>query len=158
RDESEACQSLWCDVDNGGREMRKLSMLAVGLMLSSLAAAATTWTVRDPTWELDANGRSYDSQASCVAAAETLPAATYHCSSSHIATIVGTSSNVTSGGGTAPAPQPTAGTYWVYHDGVFNWPGDWSWAGRANYKDTAGLPRSGPYDIAFTLLGQWGGW
>jgi len=138
--------------------MLRLTAFTVGLTLSSLAVATTTWTVKDPTWELDANGKSYDSQSSCVAAAETLAAATYHCTSTNVATIVGASSTVTSGGGSTSTPVASAGTSWVYHNGTFYWPGDWSWSGKANYKDTAGQPRSGSFDIAFTLLGQWGGW
>lgn len=140
--------------------MLRLSALTIGLTLSSLAVSSTSWTVQNPSWQLDANGKTYDSQSSCVAAAETLPAATYRCTGSNVATIVGVSSTVTSGGGTTPTPTPTptSGTSWVYHNGIFNWPGDWSWSGTANYKDTEGRPLSGMYDVAFTLQGQWGGW
>jgi hypothetical protein len=141
-------------------EMRRLFSLTLGLTLSSLAVSATTWTVKDPTWELDANGKTYDSQAACVAASQTLAAATYHCTGSNVATIVGSSSTVGSGGGggTGGGTGTSNGTSWVYHNGTFYWPGDWSWSGLANYKDTAGRPRSGTFDIAFNLQGQWGGW
>ena len=137
--------------------MRRLSILTftTGLTLSSLAASATTWTVQDPTWTLDGNSKSYASQAACVTAAEAMAMATYHCTSSGVATIVG--SSATSSGGTT-TPPPTTGTSWVYHDGTFFWPGDWSWSGTANYKDTSGLPTSGSFDVAFHLSGQWGGW
>ncbi len=131
--------------------MRRLSALTLttGLTLSSLAASATTWTVQDPTWALDGNAKTYSSQADCIAAAEAMAAATYHCTSNGVATIVGTTA---SSGGTPPPPPPTAGTSWVYHNGTFYWPGDWSWSG------TGGAPTSGSYDVAFHLLGQWGGW
>jgi hypothetical protein len=46
----------------------------------------------------------------------------------------------------------------VYYDGVFNWPGDWSYAATANYQDTSGGPIDGPFDIAISVTGQWGGW
>lgn len=49
-------------------------------------------------------------------------------------------------------------TAWVYYNGVFNWPGDWSWNATPNYQDTAGGPIEGPYDIAVTITGPWGGW
>lgn len=51
-----------------------------------------------------------------------------------------------------------ASTYWVYHDGRFRWPGDWSWAANAVYTDTSGAPLSGKHDIAVTLTSPWGGW
>jgi len=48
-------------------------------------------------------------------------------------------------------------TLWVYYNGVFNWGGDWSFAASANYKDTAGVPIEGAFDIVITAQ-QWGGW
>lgn len=60
----------------------------------------------------------------------------------------------TGGGGST---TPPAATSWVYHNGQFLWPGDWSFSAEPNYKDTAGAAASG-YDIALTLKGQWGGW
>jgi hypothetical protein len=48
-------------------------------------------------------------------------------------------------------------TFWVYDDGVFNWGGDYSFAATPNYKDTAGAPEDGPFDIAVTVTGAWGG-
>lgn len=60
-------------------------------------------------------------------------------------------------------PPPAAGTSWVYHAGVFSWPGDWSYGGTGastaptiNYKDTAG--GGSPYDISVTAVGQWSAW
>jgi Calx-beta domain len=55
------------------------------------------------------------------------------------------------------ASQAAAGTLWVYTNGVFNWGGDWSFAASADYKDTAGVPIDGPFDIVITGQ-QWGGW
>lgn len=64
-----------------------------------------------------------------------------------------------------PSPPPVVTpTAWIYHAGVFSWPGDWSYgpttatAPVVNYKDTAGKPADGPTDISFTTLGQWSGW
>jgi hypothetical protein len=54
-----------------------------------------------------------------------------------------------------PAP---AGTSWVYHDGAFDWPGDYSFVAVPDYKDTTGAPLSGAYDIKVTLTSAWGGW
>jgi Calx-beta domain len=48
-------------------------------------------------------------------------------------------------------------TTWVFNNGVFNWGGDWSFAASVSYKDTAGAPIEGPYDIIMTSQ-QWGGW
>jgi len=44
-------------------------------------------------------------------------------------------------------PQATNLTYWMYHNGTYFWAGDYSDV-TANYKDTAGTPESGAYDIA----------
>jgi len=40
-------------------------------------------------------------------------------------------------------------TFWVYHNGTYFWAGDYSDV-KLNYKDTAGAPESGAYDIAVT--------
>jgi len=40
---------------------------------------------------------------------------------------------------------------------VFNWQGDYSWNASINYKDTAGGPVSGPFDIAVSITSRWGG-
>ena len=61
--------------------------------------------------------------------------------------------SATTGGSTAPPGS----VLWVYHNGVFSWPGDYSWNATINYKDTSGGPLSGPYDIAVNIIGQWGG-
>ncbi|MDB6102961.1 MAG: hypothetical protein JWO52_2960 [Gammaproteobacteria bacterium] len=127
----------------------------MGLPLSMLAlsATATTWTVTDPTWELDGNSKIYASEAACVAAAQAMPAATYHCTSSHVATIVGAAGS----GSVPPPPVPPPGSsgaqLWVYQNGTFYWPGDYSWGVKVNYKDTAGGPKSGPFDISVTGIG-----
>jgi hypothetical protein len=43
------------------------------------------------------------------------------------------------------------GTTWVYHDGVFSWPFDYSWGGlQLEYTDTTGNPLTPPYDIKAT--------
>jgi hypothetical protein len=58
----------------------------------------------------------------------------------------------------AASPPPATGTSWVYYNGLFDWPGDYSFSATANYKDTGGGPLSGAYDIKITLTGAWGGW
>jgi hypothetical protein len=56
-----------------------------------------------------------------------------------------------------PVPPVTAGTSWVYHAGVFMWPGDWSGTSTVmNYADTVGLP--GSKDISFKALSPWAYW
>jgi hypothetical protein len=75
--------------------------------------------------------------------------------------------SVTSQGGTppsapppkpAPPPAPSDGTSWVYFDGAFDWPGDYSYSAKADYRDTSGEPLSGGYDIKVNVTGPWGGW
>jgi hypothetical protein len=45
----------------------------------------------------------------------------------------------------------------MYYNGVFYWAGDYSYGTVINYRDTAGAPESGAYDIAVQVTGQGGG-
>jgi len=55
-------------------------------------------------------------------------------------------------------PPPPGNTFWVYHNGVMAWGGDYSFGGiTINYEDTQGKPLSGSLDISASLHGQWGG-
>jgi hypothetical protein len=78
------------------------------------------------------------------------------------ATCAATKITVVAASGTTPTPTPTptpvAGTSWVYYNGVFDWPGDYSFVASPNYADTSGAPLSGPHDIKVTLTSAWGGW
>lgn len=58
----------------------------------------------------------------------------------------------------SPSPPVTAGTSWVFFNGSFDWPGDFSFSATADYRDTSGDPLSGSYDTKVTLTGPWGGW
>jgi hypothetical protein len=53
--------------------------------------------------------------------------------------------------------QTTDMTFWVYNNGVYNWTVDYSYGCVINYKDTAGGPEEGPYDVSVTALGTDGG-
>jgi hypothetical protein len=47
-------------------------------------------------------------------------------------------------------PQQGNATFWVYHNGIFNWQGDFSYPAGSiniNYSDVSGVPESGPFDI-----------
>jgi hypothetical protein len=66
------------------------------------------------------------------------------------------SANVTVNKST-PTP-PASGTSWVYYNGLFDWPGDYSFVAVPNYSDTSGGPLSGAHDIKVTVTGAWGGW
>jgi hypothetical protein len=57
----------------------------------------------------------------------------------------------------APIPAPTSAASWVYYNGVFDWPGDYSFAASPDYTDTSGAPLSGAHDIKVTSS-SWGGW
>jgi len=52
-------------------------------------------------------------------------------------------------------PQQKQMTYWVYHNGVFSWAGDYSDV-TLNYKSTAGVPEDGAYDISVTAKTSYG--
>lgn len=57
-----------------------------------------------------------------------------------------------------PPPVTPAGTSWVYHGGVFYWPGDYSYSLKNDYAATDGAPTSGTLCIKCSLTGAWGGW
>jgi Carboxypeptidase regulatory-like domain len=57
----------------------------------------------------------------------------------------------------APTP-PASGTSWVYYNGLFDWPGDYSFVAVPNYTDTSGGPLSGASDIKITITSPYGGW
>jgi hypothetical protein len=87
-------------------------------------------------------------------------------SSNLAATCAATSITVAAASGTTtpppppppPTPPPVSGTSWVYYNGVFDWPGDYSFVVTPDYADTSGAPLSGPHDIKITLNSAWGGW
>jgi len=62
---------------------------------------------------------------------------------------------------TVPGPtQPrtaTRGPAWVYHDGAFLWPGDYSFNAKPHYSDKEGAAAGGRSDIKISLTGPWGG-
>jgi len=53
---------------------------------------------------------------------------------------------------------PATGTSWVYYNGLFDWPGDYSFVAKADYHDKTGQPLSGKEDVKVTLQGAYGGW
>jgi hypothetical protein len=53
--------------------------------------------------------------------------------------------------------KSTQTTFDVYNNGQYYWAGDYSYGAVIDWKDTAGKPESGPYDIAVHVLGQGGG-
>jgi hypothetical protein len=53
--------------------------------------------------------------------------------------------------------KSTQTTFDVYTNGQYYWAGDYSYGAVIDWKDTAGKPESGPYDIAVHVLGQGGG-
>ncbi len=59
---------------------------------------------------------------------------------------------------TVGSTTPPSGTSWVYYDGIFDWPGDYSYDAVPDYNDTNGDPMSGDHDIKITLTSSWGGW
>jgi hypothetical protein len=68
------------------------------------------------------------------------------------------SATVTVSGTATPPPPPATGTSWVYYNGLFDWPGDYSFVAKADYQDTTGQPLSGKADIKVTLQAAYGGW
>jgi hypothetical protein len=54
-------------------------------------------------------------------------------------------------------PQTNQATFNVYVNGVFSWPGDYSYGASIDYRDKSGMPQSGRYDIAVTVTSDGGG-
>jgi hypothetical protein len=80
-------------------------------------------------------------------------------------TIAGGVSGMSLLGSTASAAGTTdagagsaASIFWIYKDGKYAWPGDYSYQASVDYKDKKGKPEGETYDIAVTLNGQWGAW
>lgn len=59
--------------------------------------------------------------------------------------------------GSATSVGSPGSTFWVYHNGVFYWGGDYSYGARINYADTSGDPLNGRYDIAVNITSPYGG-
>lgn len=57
-----------------------------------------------------------------------------------------------------PVPPTPVATSWVYHLGVFKWPGDFSYSVSQNYNDTTGVPPAGVADLQIIQRGQGGSW
>jgi hypothetical protein len=67
------------------------------------------------------------------------------------------SAAVTITGSGSPSSPASAGTFWVYHNGTFNWTADFSFLASINYKDTATAALSGPDVIGVSIVGAYGG-
>lgn len=52
-------------------------------------------------------------------------------------------------------PPPSTAIAYVYHDGTFYWPGDYSWGVQVEYSDSTGAPLSGAFDIEVMGNGGW---
>jgi hypothetical protein len=55
----------------------------------------------------------------------------------------------------APRDAVAPRTAWVYHEGRFRWPGDYSASAQADYNDRSGAP-AGSRDIKVSVTGKWG--
>ncbi|MFL6604086.1 MAG: Calx-beta domain-containing protein [Steroidobacteraceae bacterium] len=69
------------------------------------------------------------------------------------ATLSSPSSATTTINGSGSSSGSGSSVFQIFHNGVFSWGGDYSWGVTIDYKDTAGIPLQGPYDIAVTGIG-----
>ena len=60
--------------------------------------------------------------------------------------------------GAASAADGPSHPFWIYRDGSYAWPGDYSYVAAVNYRDKSGRPEGETYDVAVTLTGAWGAW
>ncbi len=107
------------------------------LSWSASSGAASYKIYRNGTAYASTSGTTYTDTAATNATVNTFAAP---------ATIYAYTVSAVDASGTE-GPQATNLTYWAYHNGTFFWGGDYSNV-TANYKDTAGIPESGAYDIA----------
>ena len=127
------------------------------------AVAGTNYTAASGTlqWEAgDMTAKSFTVPVSTTPFSGT-KAFNVALSSASSGAAVSTPSNATvtvSGSSTTTTTASSGATWWVYHDGVFAWGGDYSTAGSPNYSSTAGAPESGTEDIAFSVTGRYGIW
>jgi len=50
------------------------------------------------------------------------------------------------------------GAFWIYKDGSYKWPGDYSYNATIDYRDKSGMPEGETYDVAVTVTDPWGAW
>ena len=122
--------------------------------ITSGESSTLTWTTTNAAsctasdgWS---GGKAVDGSTSVSPTATT----TYTLSCTGAGGSVQASATVDVGSGQGPPP----GTSWVYYNGVFDWPGDYSYVLVPDYHDTTGNPLSGGYDIKVSLTAAYGGW
>jgi hypothetical protein len=103
------------------------------------------------------SGAKDDSDTASVSPTAT---ATYtlSCSGAGGTTKASATVSVTAVAANPPTTTPASGTSWVYYNGSFDWPGDYSFVATPNYSDTTGSPLSGTKDIKMTTTSAYGGW
>jgi hypothetical protein len=113
----------------------------------------------NPNGTLAGTPKSSGSTNFNICAIDSVGNKTASCAPASITSVTATASSPpTPAPSPTPTPAPASGTSWVYYDGVFEWPGDYSFVATPDYQDTSGEPLSGPYDIKVTITSAWGGW
>ena len=116
-----------------------------GATLGSVASATCTIASASTTGNASSGGSSSGTTSSSS-------------SSSGGSSSSGSSSGTTSSSSSSSSGAGASGqTFWVYYNGTFAWPGDYSFEAVPNYQDTSGGPLSGQFDVKVSVTGQWGG-
>jgi hypothetical protein len=132
-----------------------VTLTASSAKISSGSSSTLTWSSTNASSCTASGGWSGSESVSGTRSVSPTSTTTYTLSCKGAGGVGQTSATVTVGTSTTPPP---AGTSWVYYNGAFDWPGDYSYDAVPNYADTSGGPLSGAHDIKVTLTSAYGGW
>jgi hypothetical protein len=133
-----------------------LTLTASPSTIISGNSSTLTWTSKNADSCTASNGWSGAQADSGNKSVSPTSNTTYTLSCSGAGGTAQESTTVTVTAATASAP-PASGTSWVYYNGTFDWPGDYSFVATPDYSDTSGGPLSGAHDIKITSA-PYGGW
>ncbi len=134
----------------------KVTLTASATTISSGGASTLTWSTSNASACTASGGWSGTEAVSGTHSVSPTTTATYTLACTGAGGNGQASATVTvSATQTTP---PASGTSWVYYNGVFDWPGDYSYDLVPDYSDTSGGPLSGAHDVKVTLTSAYGGW
>jgi hypothetical protein len=134
-----------------------VTLTASSTTISSGGSSTLTWSTTNATSCTASGGWSGTETTSGTHSVSPTTTTTYTLACKGTGTTTQASDTVTVNATQTPT-APASGTSWVYYNGVFDWPGDYSYVATPDYSDTSGGPLSGAHDIKITLQGAYGGW
>ncbi|HUN91139.1 MAG TPA: Calx-beta domain-containing protein [Burkholderiaceae bacterium] len=141
------------DASLGTTASARVTILGRALTSKNTGGTGATTSTGSSTTGTSTTGTSTTGSSTTSGTTSTGTTSTGTTSGTSGTTSTGTTSTTSSGSTTA-----SGSTFWVYYNGVFNWPGDYSYVASIDYKDTSGAPLSGGADIKVSLTGAYGAW